>query len=394
VKPKRIEPGIARHADGTWEVWAHVEGLPQYHKRHPPSLKRGDVRAIRDEELRRLRKMKAEPAMRGTLAADAETYLGMATVKAMPTYKERARHIRAWSAALGHRLRHSITTADVDAQLEHWQAVGIDAGKPRPLAGPTINRIRTALGHLYSKLDIGKALPNPVYGTKKRPEARATARGVGFDVPRELIAYMPDRGRAAKGRKRPPVSLSKLRLSVIVWTGLRHEELMRVRPADWNRETGALFVHAAKASQQRTIPLLDQASTALEALAAAGGLWNERGEPRRWSPSSARKAWLGAWRSANAARALCTCRHNRPPLAWCRPYDLRHTFLTELLKATRDLDTVREWAGHADASMTRRYTLAGVAVNVAAGAAALRAALPSPLPPSVAVSVNDSARKT
>jgi integrase len=43
-----------------------------------------------------------------------------------------------------------------------------------------------------------------------------------------------------------------------------------------------------------------------------------------------------------------------------RPYDLRHSFLTEAYRVSRDIRATQELALHTDVRMTRRYTLGAV----------------------------------
>jgi len=66
-----------------------------------------------------------------------------------------------------------------------------------------------------------------------------------------------------------------------------------------------------------------------------------------------------------------------------RPYDLRHSYLTESYLAGKDFRATQALAQHVDGRMTMRYTLAAVdarLLDVAGQLAARRAGLPAGLP--------------
>ena len=55
-----------------------------------------------------------------------------------------------------------------------------------------------------------------------RPRVRYDEpRGIAYDLIEELFTYMPDRGMPVKGGTVPDVSLTKLRLRVMAYTGRR-----------------------------------------------------------------------------------------------------------------------------------------------------------------------------
>ena len=52
------------------------------------------------------------------------------------------------------------------------------------------------------------------------PPKELEARGIDIEFVLMILAAMPDRGRAEKGGTRPPMSLTKIRIAIILWTGV------------------------------------------------------------------------------------------------------------------------------------------------------------------------------
>ena len=88
----------------------------------------------------------------GKFADDARAYV--ACVRSMPTYAQRAQHIREWVAVFGEDWRDRITPDQIAAQLAVWR---------QTKSASSVNKRRTALMHLYSVLD-GKAEREPCPG--------------------------------------------------------------------------------------------------------------------------------------------------------------------------------------------------------------------------------------
>jgi integrase len=177
-----------------------------------------------------------------------------------------------------------------------------------------------------------------------------------------IIAAMPDRGRSGRGEHRPEVSLTKLRLRVIAYTGFSHGELAGIREADLHLDAAAPWVwvggrRKGAGTSGVAQPLTPAGAAALGALRDAGGLG-------AFSTDSMRQSWRRACKALNL---------DKP---YPRPYDARHSFATEILATTGNLTAVQLNMRHRDARTSRRYAeqaidparLAGLQLAVERGA--------------------------
>jgi len=282
---------------------------------------------------------------KGSLAADIDTYL--TRIRAMPTYKQRAAHLALWAQALGRdRHRNTITAADIDAIMQEWLLTPTRPGKGqrgRPsaatgLTASTIRKRRTSLQCFYTAMN-GKGNHNPVKGTTNPRAALPEPRAIDYDLIEKVIAAMPERLSAKRGVI-SPISLAKVRVRVMAHTGLPPSLIKTILPTDINWQDGALRVrarHKGQGVEARTITL------------TANGL-----------------AALRLFHATNAYGHFTTEALNRSFKRGCRQvgldasvrlYDLRHSFLTEVYRVTRDLATVARMGMHAPGSpMTARYT--------------------------------------
>jgi integrase len=158
-----------------------------------------------------------------------------------------------------------------------------------------------------------------------------------------ILAAMPDRGQGLKGKRRSEVSLSKLRLRVMWTTGLTPRQIGQLTPEDLGWLDEGLLHRPGRRKGQGTagelVPLYPEAVAALRAFRAAGACGP-------FSTSSVHQSWR---------RALARLRAAGLELPPVRPYDLRHSFVTDVVMATKNLAVAQELAGHASAQTTRRY---------------------------------------
>jgi integrase len=317
----------------------------------------------------------AAPAQ-GTLAADIPIYLAT-----LPegSYRDDSEDILAhWIACpLGAQPRHTITRLEVIAQISRW----LDAGA----AVATCNRRLSRLRKLYHALD-GVTTLNPTVAIKFQREPEREPRDLPMSVVQLIVDALPDQGRAERGGTRPTTSETKIRLRVMAWTGIAPATLRRVRPRDLDLDGARIYLRPRRKGQGSDgawVALLPTAVEAFRAFAAA----NLFG--RAWSRSSMRKTWhVGIARAKAAAardaertgdRTWVTALAHLPPR--CKPYDLRHSFASEMYRITGDIRAVSELLQHADLETTKRYTKGAVSERVTAAIATAAAAFAAPPPP-------------
>lgn len=193
----KLDTGIYRDQ---WGIAATVKvGKLQREKRFDAETSIKTIKAWQDETRVALRKI-APTAERGTFAKDAERYLR--AVASVPTFKEREKHIALWTAEFGARARYTIGTADVDAVLSRWLNRGLSAS--------TVRNRRTALLHLWNRLD-GADAPNPVRRSLKPALADPEARAITYAQINAILQAMPDVGQGLAGKARDDASKTKAR---------------------------------------------------------------------------------------------------------------------------------------------------------------------------------------
>lgn len=372
-KQKPTWRGIHRHGPG-WRAQVRITGHPRSLQQFPLDT---DVRVMqkwRQDEKKRLRE--ASPrATTGTFAKDAEDYLK--AKRAMPGIKERRRHIALWVAEFGTTSRANIRPWMIQAVRDRWLLEGpkrvwrrwaldgIERYGGRwvdievPLSASAVCKRMRALENLWTLLD-GRHADNPVREVDEPKEPEGAARGLPYDVVEAILGKMEDRGRAGKGEKRKGKrGLTKLRLNVIAYTGLAHGELMAIADADLHLDDALPWVWIAgrtkgQGTKGTAQPLTDEGAAALRELAAAGGLGS-------FSPSA-------MWKSFQRA-----CR--KLQLSGITPYDLRHSFASEILEKTDgNLPVTQMLMRHKSAATTLRYGKKAIDPVRAAAIAKVRAA--------------------
>lgn len=309
------------------------------------------------------------PNATGSFAADIEAYL--VRVAAMPSIGQRAAHLEVWAQELGRdRPRSSITTAEIDAVIQRWQLDGVippGARGPRPsrraaLAPGTVRRRKTSLQSFFNLMN-GKGGANPARSATVPPEPKPEPRDIDRLVIDRIIAAMPEWQDTKPGAIRR-LNLGRLRVAVMAATGIPPGLLQQIRPTDLILSTPA-SVRVPRRKKgggiaARLIPLTEKGRVALQAFHAANayGVFAIAALNRSFK-RAARRAGLDAKR--------------------VRLYDLRHSFLTDLYRATHDLATVGRLGLHAPGStITARYAQGANDDVDAAAVAKLDAARPDP----------------
>lgn len=334
-KRETLAPGIYRDDRGI-SIVATVGGQ-QEERRYPLDTPLEELQRHRRTLAAAMRKTR-RAATPGTLAGDADAYLR--AVRSMPSYATRATYVDHWVTALGDVKRRALTPVQIRQQLQAW-ATGPQPRYGTPYAPETLRHLLKVLRHWYTVLD-GKGARNPARDVPlpaaPKPEPRA--------IPPLAVAHILRQFRAR--------SQTRARLAVIATTAMTHAELKRLQPAHIQWEAGVVIALARRkgaGAEARSIPMTRHARLALRAFARV-------------------KAWGDFSNSSMHARFRAACEAAGYGETDWRPYDLRHTMLTEVARLTRDDRAVQEWAGHTSAAMVRRYTLGSVSTRLAQAAGA------------------------
>ena len=311
ARRKRIGKGIYRDVYGlsaTVKVGTGIEAQ-QREKRFPFDTPHKDLRAWQDAIRADLRGAQGRPASapRGTLQADAQTYL--AQVKHLASYKSRVCEVDAWTALYGRLRRSHLTSEHVRKARATWAA---EKYTPKTIN----NRVQT-LGHLYHLLD-GPRSPTPVDDVKKLPVPNAPKVLVNAQVFRTVAAHLTD-------------PKTRARFMVIASTGVRPSEVKRAEPGDVDLDRRVWLVRTAKGGAPRAFWLNDDMHAAITAFIAAD-------------------AW-GAFDGSDYAKALYAAGWPKD----VRPYQARHSVALELGERGIDLGDVQGWLGHKHVQTTRTH---------------------------------------
>lgn len=127
-------------------------------------------------------------------------------------------------------------------------------------------------------------------------------------------------------------------------TGLRHSEIMRLRPTDLDRKARSLKVYRSKTDTTSEIsPLTDRM---LEILKSEG--------PFIFTPDGKTPPMF--YKIMRKACAVCKIPYGRFEVGGVTLHDLRHSFITKLQQAGVDIATIQSFSGHSDARLVMRYS--------------------------------------
>jgi integrase len=337
---KRNPRGIRRKRGG-WQTYIRIHGH-FYSETWPISTPLEDMRAW----LKTQKDLYGSAGpLKGSFAADVQTYL--ARESAMPTIAQRTAHLALWLEALGRdRPSLRITSTEIEIVLQDWL---------KSLAPGTVRKRRTALRSFFAKMFPAKV--NPVKATRNPKEPRPEARGLDYATIERAIAAMPDHVSVKPGAVKP-VSLAKIRARVIAYTGIPPGLLKRITAQDLSLANATVRVMPRSKGagvEARTLPLTRDGLKAFKAFDAANAYGPFAIEALN------RSFKRGCKRAGVQGVSL---------------YDLRHSFLAQIYRVTRDLATVGRLGLHAPGShVPARYAQGANAEVDAAAVAAFSAAL-------------------
>lgn len=206
----------------------------------------------------------------------------------------------------------------------------------RPVGPATVNRETDALRSVFDLVVRRRMMAaNPVSGVGKLREP---------DPPQRVLSFAEERKYLAVARG-PVADVAVLMLH----TGMRPDEIFRLRPEDVNLAEGWLRVVRGKTrAARRFIPLDTEASAVLA---------------RRLGWLTTREWLFPARHDQHRSMGKVHGSHHRAvrraKVPWFRLYDLRHTFATRAVQSGMDLPTLGKILGHARPTMLFRYAHPG-----------------------------------
>jgi site-specific recombinase XerD len=192
--------------------------------------------------------------------------------------------------------------------------------------------------------DYHRAADLPGIKARTLPRGRALVR-------RELRGLF----RVCHRDKRPQGARDAAILAVLYGAGLRRSEVAALDRADYDRETGALALRAAKGRKDRISYATNGSQQALDAWLAVRG---DDAGALFWPIDQAGRM-MARRMTTQAVLELLIRRARQAKVERFSPHDLRRTFISDLLDAGADITTVAGLAGHASVTTTARYDRRG-----------------------------------
>lgn len=324
----RRATGIYQDTIGHSIVVFHEGASREY--RYPADKSLAWLMAERQRRLAALHQTIAREATHDA-SLDADVPRFVATLPSPSRRRDAAALLHHWSAVFGDRPRNDLTTPELSAQLATWAQ--IDPATHKPRFSPASRRhLRQVLSALYRTLN-GKNGYNPVLDVPAVRVIYDEPRSIPYALIKKILANMGDTQNAA-------------RASVMAYTGLPQAQLKRLMPRDVDLRRRTMYVRPRRkggGAPAATFQLLPQAVTAFKVFAKRDcwGPFSSSSLAKAWraAVTAVQETWKGPW-----------------PVDTIRAYDLRHSFLTEMLSITGDYHAVNELAQHSTMNQTKRYT--------------------------------------
>ena len=307
----RVAEGVYKDRHGL-AATVKVNGV-QRELRFPPGTPLKTIRARRDELRASLRTLPA--GERHTLAHDAGRYLDQVQ-STLVSFTDRRRDLQAWLPKFGHLRTLALPShlAALNAQLHDWR---------QTLSAMSCNHRRHALTNLVRVL----------YGRRAAVELIDLVR---FAPAPPRPRWIDRRHIADVLARLTPGSMTRVRLELMHWTGMRPSQMGRLRVEDFRLDDPipCVAVPRGKGGRLAAVPLVPEGIAAAHAFLEARAFGP-------WSRGSANKALRAAAR--RAGRALFTV------------YQIRHSFAAGLRRAGTDVADIQDLYGHTRPETTKIY---------------------------------------
>jgi site-specific recombinase XerC len=293
--------------------------------------------------------------------------------------EERKQRLATWVTALGEKRFNTVTRGELEDTIARWRKQGKSAS--------TIAKRISSLRQVWKRYAPERATPHPIETIQRPREPRAAIRARPIALVQEVLAELEPINQSSGA-----LSKAAARIHVLAMTGQPPALLQQLQPHDvnWSKTPPEMYVRPRRKGEgvdAGWIVLLPQAAMAVKHFFDVGaqGAWNKGVIRRAWRVAIARAQRKLRKASRDDAAAL---------LEGMRVYDLRHSLLTALGTATRDLHAVSQYARHSDIRTTMRYLGGAADERMRAGILALAAQLPEMSPPVSSPPITDNtARK-
>lgn len=295
-------------------------------RRKEKRYKRGTTN-LRGKRAELLHKLKTNAPVKGSFKANAESYLN--TLPKGKMKENRTRECAFWYTAIGALPRDQVTRQHLEQVLNLSQLTASSKRK----AMTAYKAVCKFHGDTTTAID-----------DLKRPKEHHQIRGIPQSVVTMILRKMPR-------------CKTRARLKVLARTGLPHAQIAALKPYHLDLEKRELTVTPRRKGHgvpARTLPITHKAVRAFKEfqMAKAWGSFSRHSMWRMFGAAveRAKASWKGRWPAADKLR----------------PYDLRHAFLTEAYRRSKDLRATAELGLHADLTMTARYAAAAVTATAQA----------------------------
>jgi len=150
-------------------------------------------------------------------------------------------------------------------------------------------------------------------------------------------------------------------IAIMLATGIRRSEAIAIKLEDYNKRTGQLNIQNGKGNKQRTAYLNTESRRVVK-------LWlgtkekqvrkaNQENSEKIFNPITKTGSIQDRGLSSHSIYEIIQHRAEQAHIEFCRPHDLRRTFVTKLLESGVDINTTRQLVGHTDIQTTARYDL-------------------------------------
>ena len=225
------------------------------------------------------------------------------------------------------------------------------------LAPATIRRKLSALGSLFDYLCEANAVAqNPTHGVRRPSEGSNEGKTPAIGDAQALALLEAPAADTIKGLRDRAI------LAVLLYHGLRRDELVKLRVRDLQERSGVLhFSVAGKGGKRRYVPAhLAAVQRVREYLKVAGHRDDADGalfrRVRGGKPDTSAEAARGLDASSVydqvVKRYAATAGIDVPGFS---PHSLRATAATNAIEGGADLEQTRDWLGHANVATTTLY---------------------------------------